>query len=84
MSFPRHASDSPDAWGLPGELVAMLEARAAQEGVSRHEALARCLYEWRTDRAAKQKAQPPPSTTDRELFQGNPAASDRTGQDARG
>lgn len=74
---------SDDALDLPAELRAMIDARAAQEGVSRGEALARCLYEWRADRPARQKAAPPPTTTDRELFQAPPAASDRTGQDAR-
>lgn len=72
-----------DARDLPAELLTMIDARAAQEGVSRTEALARCLYEWRADRLGRQKAAPPPSTTDRELFEAPPAASDRTGQDAR-
>ena len=72
-----------DPLDLPAELSAMLDARAAQEGVSRAEALARCLYEWRADRLSRPKAAPPPTTTDRELFEAPPAASDRTGQDAR-
>lgn len=82
MSHPRHTA-SHDAWGLPGELVAVLDARAAHEGVGRTEALARCLYEWRADRVARQKASAPPTTTDREFIAGNPAASDRTGADTR-
>lgn len=83
MSHPRHTDASSDAWGLPGELLAMLDARAAHEGTGRAEALARCLYEWRAERIARQKSQPPPSTTDREMIPGHPAASDRTGDDAR-
>lgn len=79
------ASGGPsDAWGLPSDLIAMLDARAQTDGIGRTEALARCLREWRHHHdVARRRVAPPASEPEREYIPGNRAASDRTGTDAR-
>ena len=70
---------------LPPDLATLLDERASQEGVSRQEALVRCLREWSLTRKPR-KITPSGrlTTTDREESFSQPSESDRAGADERG